>query len=312
MGDTGVGEQALEIFLRQCGKVPDEKGQESDRAKNDSHLSDESITGQKRRNEAQENEKSRGLGTDGKECCDRGRSALVNIRNPKVKRSSAHFESEGDKDERKGKECGRGIYIGRGKRFLDAIELHGSRDSEKPGEAVDEEGGRESAEDEILHSRFQRSHIPPEIGHHDVEGNRDGFQRDKNTDEVVGRSHPHEAGAGEHGERKKFAQTRLRMGILFGTRRLRDHDRRVDRRHEEDQEGCDDRDPLEVERETVPRLVELPEDSVGRLGPFHREKKPEDHGETDHSEPGDGPLVFEFHEGIDHQHDETESDNDDF
>jgi hypothetical protein len=42
------------------------------------------------------------------------------------------------------------------------------------------------------------------------------------------------------------------------------------------------------------------------------EEQGENNDQTEHSDPGKGALVFQFDEGVDHQDEKAESDNDDF
>ncbi len=77
--------------------------------------------------------------------------------------------------------------------------------AEDVGDAHDEEGRGESAEDEVLHARLERDEAAALVGDEDVEGDGDELQRDEEEHEVVGRGEEHEADGGEERQGEEFA-----------------------------------------------------------------------------------------------------------
>ena len=83
-------------------------------------------------------------------------------------------------------------------------------------------------------------------------------------------------------------------------------------RHDEDDQGGEHRDAFKIERQAIPGTVKLPEDTLGGLGPLHLKEKHKNHRQTEDANPRERPFVLQFDEGIDHQHEEAEGNDNDF
>jgi len=85
------------------------------------------------------------------------------------------------------------------------VEAGVAGEAEDVGDAHDEEGGGESAEDEVFDSGFEGDEAAALVGDEDVEGDGDELQGDEEEHEVVGGGEEHEARGGEEGEDGEFA-----------------------------------------------------------------------------------------------------------
>ena len=86
-----------------------------------------------------------------------------------------------------------GEALAAGERALQGREARRAEPPVDRGEAVEEEGGREGAHQEVLHPRFGRLGDVPVPGRQDVEGDRHQLEADEDDEEVVPLHHEHQA-----------------------------------------------------------------------------------------------------------------------
>ena len=202
MRDARVGEQALKVRLRKRGEVAVDERQRRDRDEQSLHLRQHEEWLQ----HAEQNDESRRFRADREICGHRCRRTLINIRHPNLEWHGGDLEAERDEHERHAEERRALLDVAAAQGRGDAAEIRLAGDAENPGDAVDQEAGRERAQDQIFHAGFEREWIPPGERHEHVERHRHHFERDEDHDEVDGRRHPHQAGAGEEREREEFAE----------------------------------------------------------------------------------------------------------
>src|SRR5207248_7718306 len=117
-----------------------------------------------------------------------------------------------------------------------------------------------------------------------IEGNRNQLQRNENQDEINGRRHPHQSGAGEKWEREKFAETGLRCRAS-ALNANRDRGREIEHHHQH-AGGGGEGDPFKEKRERVGG-VEGPEGSR-RSRRLRREKE---RGDENHCQAKQGAIA---------------------
>src|SRR5271154_3621265 len=148
MTDTGIGQKALEIRLRQRRKITvEEGGGGQERNRGDQLVSDsrESLKGQ---DNSQQHDKADRFRTNGEKGGDRSWSTLIDVGNPELKGRSRYLESETDQDQESAKKKSRLIIEGNGrKHLLDLREIGLSRDAIDPGNAVNGKTRGKGAQD---------------------------------------------------------------------------------------------------------------------------------------------------------------------
>ena len=88
---------------------------------------------------------------------------------------------------------------------MDSTERNGSRVAVEHGDAVQEERGGESTEQEVLDRRLLTQQPPPSgEAAHEIERQRQDLEGDKEHQQIVRRGEQHHAGDGKHEQRKHF------------------------------------------------------------------------------------------------------------
>jgi hypothetical protein len=130
--------------------------------------------------------------------------------------------------------------MNRGSRGLDAtcrgdtVQVRRSGGTVDERDAVEQERGREGAEEEILHRRFARDELAFEEPGQNVQRERHELERQEHDDQVARGGHQHHAGGREQHERPVLA--RLRAGAAEIVHREQDDERaRVADHHVEEQ-----------------------------------------------------------------------------
>ena len=251
--DARIREQALEVCLRQRGKVAVNQRERGEH----NHRGDDFVAherdGEKGVHEADEHDESRRFRADGKiRGHGRGR-ALIHVGHPDLKGRGGDLEAERDHHEHEAEEQGSFRAVQRRDHGGDFVEVRLAGDAENPGDAVNEKSRRERSEDEVFHAGFERRVVAPHVGDEHIKRNRDEFDRDEDQGEIDRRCDPHQARAGEHGQRKKLAETRLRRhaeNVFCDDAAILD-------RHDEDDDRGDEREAFEKHRERIGG-VEIP------------------------------------------------------
>ena len=146
--DARIGQHALHVGLHDGDEVPQDQGQ-------DTHAQDEPAPVRFHAPEAfqhhpEERPEAGGFGRHGHERGYRGRRALIYVRGPHVERHGRHLEAEPHDHQHQGDENHRVVQApgidGRG----DFDETRAARGAEDKRNAVEQETGRERAQNEIL------------------------------------------------------------------------------------------------------------------------------------------------------------------
>ena len=309
VADAGVGEEAFEVGLRDGGEVAEDHGGAGDDGEEREDFFLQGGDNEEGLDDAEEDDEAGGFGGDGEEGGDRGGRALVNVGDPELERGGGDFETEGDEDEAEAEEeGGAGGLVEGGEFFGDGGEVELSGHAVDPRDAVDEEAGREGAEDEVFGAGFEAVLIAAEVGDEDVEGDGDEFERNEDHHEVDSGGHPHEAGAGEDGEGVEFAESGT---AAFGGKVGFDG-RCVFERHDEHDDGREEGELFEEEGEGV-RAVEFGVSGGGvHRGGVGEESGAEDAEESENTEVGNAAFGAGAGEGFGHEQDDAQDDDGDF
>jgi hypothetical protein len=149
-----------------------------------------------------------GLAAHREEGGDGRRTALVDVRDPDVEGHGADLEAEADDDEEQA-ELERG---GHRARVVDRCAHRGEVEvagrAVDPGDAVDEEGRGERADDHELDAGLDRARQAGPPGRHEEERDRDQLEADEERDEVVDRREQAHAQRREHEQRRELGAAR--------------------------------------------------------------------------------------------------------
>ena len=159
--------------------------------------------------EAEQDGEGGGFGRGGHQADDRGGSALVDVGCPDVEGGGGDLEAETDEDHadsEPAEERGFGDSHARG----DGGDAGGAGCAEAQRDAVEEEGGGEAAEKEVLDGGLGCGGAAFAETGEDVGGDRGDFEADEDHEELDGRSHEHHAGGAEADEGKVLAGMRYR------------------------------------------------------------------------------------------------------
>ena len=234
---------------------------------------------------------------------------MVDVGDPELEGGGGDFETEGDEDEAEAEEeGGGGGLVEEGKFGRNGGEVELSGHAVDPRDAVDEEPGREGAEDEEFGAGFEAVLVAAEVGDEDVEGDGDQLERDEDHHEVDGGGHPHEAGAGEDGEGVEFTES---GPAAFG-REIGFNGRGVFDRHDEHDDGGEEGELFEEEGEGV-RAVESGVGGGGvHRGGVGEEGGAEDAEESENADVGNAAFGPGAGEGFGHEQDDAQDDDGDF
>jgi hypothetical protein len=224
-----------------------------------------------------------------------------------LERRSGDFETESDEDERETKEDGGMVRDGdEWQDLTDGDEVRLASGSKKPGDSVNQEAGRERAEDEVFRACLKAGHAPAEVGDLDVERDRDELKRTENHDEVGGRNHPHEPRAGENGQDKKLAGAGT--GAFGGNQAL--NDRQVVHRHHQHQNRGDEDEAFEEQRKAIHHIESR---HLKAVGVWADEKCADENcGEAADGPPGEGGFFLRETECLGHEQKNSQDDDADF
>jgi hypothetical protein len=262
--DARVGEHPLHARLRERQDVPDGHG--GGRNHPEQHRPVGVQAAEAVQEHPDERREARRFHGDGHERGDGGGGTLVDVRRPHVERHRRDLEPERDHEHRDAGQQHRARGGGRHRRG-DLVE------PERPGRSIDErdaveqESGRERAEQEVLHRRFVRAALRPPRAREHVDADRHHLEAEKNDDEVGRRRHHDHAGDRERDE-----------AVVVAGRDARALE--VRHRHQHDEDAGDEEDHRE-------------EDAVGVEG----ERAVERHGLLAGEERGDDGRNREADQG---------------
>ena len=301
--NTGEADEAFHVVLRQRGEVAEEDRRDGHHGQH--RHREEIIRAEDALGEDEEDGETGGLGGDGEERGDRGRSALVNVGYPDLKRHGTDFEGDTGEDEHDadGGEEVTWVFL---QENAEGVEVHrfggGAGERRVTGDAVEEDdaeeqdAGAERAGDQVFEAGFERQRARAEVGDEDVETDGDGFEGDEEKDEVVALREEHHRGGDDHrdGEELDLRHLLLREG---------DHaeDAHEDRREHE--EAAHELAFLRVKEEAVEGLVRGERRTVEKV-PREAEQESE---LADDGQRGDHGVVFLRQENFQHEKEERET-----
>ena len=198
--DGRVGEHPLHVGLGDRHDRADQHGEDRD----DPHhrLPAPAVGAEGDVEEPQQRTERRDLGARGHEAGDRGGRALVDVGRPRLERHGADLEQQADREHAHADEQQRLVGGVVADRLVDAGELHRAGEAVDQRDAVQEEAGRERAEQEVLERGLlaEQATAPGEPAEQ-VQRQREHLERDEHGQQVVGRGEQQHAADREHRER---------------------------------------------------------------------------------------------------------------
>ena len=182
--DAGVGEQPLDVALRERHDVAERHREDRDAPRFPSARRPGQSSLKDGGQDAVEDDEARALGSDG-EVGDGGRRhSLVDVRRPGVERRERHLEAEpGEQQE----ERERHDRIGSEADLRQRRDPHAPALSEEEGDAVQRERRAEGARQEVLQPGLGGGRDGAEERGEDVEGEREGLEADEDEEQVESR-----------------------------------------------------------------------------------------------------------------------------
>ena len=133
----------------------------------------------------------------------------------------------------------------------DAVEVGGAGQAVDPGHAVDQDGGGEDAEQEVLHAALEGGLTPLGEGGEDIGGQGRELDGDEDHHQIAGGADQHRAEDGEGEQHVELANRQMPFELIDVGRRGDD----AERRRDEDHQRQEDREPVGPERPPEGRLV---------------------------------------------------------
>ncbi len=155
VADAGIAQEPLQIALGNGGEIAEKEGKNGGDAQ-DRHPNVGAVGGAKdAQDDAHENDEAPGLGTHGKKAVMELGRAFVDVGGPRCGRGTiAILKPMADEDEEQAEgDAGPQVNL---KFEGDGIETGGAGESENVGNAHDQKGGGEAAEDKIFDSGLER------------------------------------------------------------------------------------------------------------------------------------------------------------
>ena len=157
--DRGVGEHPLHVALHETEDRTEQQGEDGYRPQE--RLPVRAEHSESREKDAQQRREATGLGEGGHESGRGRRGALVDVRGPHVEWHGRNLEAEADEQQTEPRqEDPVGSDDVRAQVGRDLGEVGRPCRAINQGDAVDEDGRREGAEDEVLHGGFARLTAP--------------------------------------------------------------------------------------------------------------------------------------------------------
>ncbi len=195
------------------------------------------IGGEAGEGDAEQDGEGGGLGRGGHEADDGSGCALVDVGGPDVEGRCGDLEAEADDDQREREKARRAWRWWRGRgRWR---RCGGAGGSEGEGDAVEEEGGGEGAEQEVLDGGLGAGGLALAEAGEDVGRDGGDLEADEDHEELDRAGHEHHAGGAEEEEGEVLAGV---VGVAFEVverAEQGDKDDGCDEEVEEDGEGVD-------------------------------------------------------------------------
>ena len=174
-----------------------------------------------------------------------GRRSLVYVGRPHVEGHRGDLEAEADHEEAETHEEEWIAPGAAGDRDADAVEVRGAGGAEDERDAVEEEAGREGAEEEVLHRRLGRLDAALEGPRQHVQGEGHRLEPQEHDDEVSRARHQRHAHRGEEHEDVELARLRALPAYVVEREEKNEPHREADDEVEEDREAVEDHHALE-------------------------------------------------------------------
>ena len=197
VSDGAVGQHALDVGLDERAEVADEHREDGE---NPECPEPEMSGGGNGGEDAQQQREGGRFGAGGEQRGDRSGSAFVDVGRPELEGGGGDFEAEADQDqgEAEFEEIAGAVGVGHQR------EIRGAGDAVDQGDAVEEEGGGERAEQEVLHGRFAGLEGVAAISGQDVAGDRAHFEADEGGEKFLRGGEDAHAGGGEQDQGEEF------------------------------------------------------------------------------------------------------------
>jgi len=202
VGDAGVGKHALDVALEQGTEITDghREGGQAPHEDRPAVL----VGGEGGEGDAEQDGEGGRLGRGGHESDDGCRGSLVDVGRPDVEGSGGNLEAEAYDDEGEGGE-GKGRGGGGFEAVGDGVDVGGTGGSEGKRDAVEEEGGSEGTEEEVLEGRLGTGGLALAEAGHDVGGDGGDLEADEDHEELDRAGHEHHAGGTKENESEVLA-----------------------------------------------------------------------------------------------------------
>src|ERR1035437_2744441 len=192
--DGTVGQHAFDVGLQQRGEIADTHGRQ--RAGPHQRLPAVADGVESGDENAQEDGEGSGLRSGGEERGDGGRRALVDVGRPYLEGRGGDFEGQSDEHQGGGDgQDGVGCLVQNGAANQQQVDAAGGAVDQR--HAVQEEGGGEAAEQEILERRLVRALIVAQIAGQDIARDGGDLEANEDHDQVVRGGHQALPGDGE-------------------------------------------------------------------------------------------------------------------
>ncbi len=244
MRDRRVGEHALHVGLHHRGDRSDEQRQH--REPEDRGAPVDLVDAERADEDAQDRGERGGLGRRRHERGHRGGRALVHVGRPHVERRGRDLEAEADQQQGEADEQHAVVEEHDAREELrDAGEVRGAGGAVDERDAVEEDGRREGAEQEVLEPGLLRGEaLAVERGEH-VQRDREDLERQEDGDEVVGRRHQHHAGGRAQHQREVLGALEVLAPQVAAGQQQREQGGAEDHRLHEHREPVDRDQPAQ-------------------------------------------------------------------
>ena len=192
VADGGVGEHPLDVRLAQRAQVPDRERGDHDPGQAD--LPDVGLARERGHEHPQREHERHHLGRRRHEGGHRRRRALVGVRRPHVERRGVGLEAQADDHHREPHQHEHVVRVALGEAGPDAVELELAARAVGERGAVEQEGGADRSDDQVLEPALQREQVVGLDRDQHVQRQREELQRDERGHEAVGHAEQRHAG----------------------------------------------------------------------------------------------------------------------
>ena len=209
VGDAGVGQEPLQVCLKQRGEVAQDHRDHGDRRQH--RPPDAGEVGQREGKDPEQPGERPHLGHDRHERRDRERGALVDVRRPGMEGDERSFERQPDREERDP-----GAEEPGGPRRPDLAEIDRPGRPEYERDPVGKKGGGERAEEQVLQAGLQRPPASPRDGRQDVQGEAQDLEAEEKRDQRSAGRHHHRPHGRQQEQRVVLARREPHPGQVRG------------------------------------------------------------------------------------------------